>query len=78
MAYKKKLISELLLEAMHINLISVRDLAKKSGLSPALVQNIRSGKNPSPTLKSLIQIFSPLGYNIFIGNKMKTHPLKIK
>ena len=42
MEYNRFLLSEFLLEAMEESHISVRKLAEKSGVSPSIIQNIRS------------------------------------
>ena len=47
--YNKFLLSEFLLEAMEENHISVRKLAEKSGISPSIIQNIRSEKTSNVT-----------------------------
>ena len=65
--YNEFLLNEFLLEAMEENNISVRKLAKKAGVSPAVIQNIRSGKTSNITLKKLNNIASVLGYQITLS-----------
>jgi DNA-binding Xre family transcriptional regulator len=62
--YEKFLISELLIEAMEDNKISVRKLAQKAGVSPTIIQNMRSGKSSNISLNTLAPILSALNYKI--------------
>ena len=62
--YEEFLLSEFLIEAMQENKISVRKLAEKSGVSPTLIQNIRSGKRSNISLNSLTPILSVLNYKL--------------
>ncbi|MDY6969804.1 MAG: helix-turn-helix transcriptional regulator [Spirochaetota bacterium] len=49
---------------MEVNHISVRKLAEKSGVSPSIIQNIRSEKTSNVTFNTLNSIISSLGYRI--------------
>ncbi len=62
--YEKFLISEFLIEAMEEEKISVRKLAKEAGVSPTLIQNMRSGKSSNISLNTLAPILSVLHYRI--------------
>ena len=62
--YEKFLISELLIEAMEENKISVRKLAQKAGVSPTIIQNMRSWKSSNISLNTLAPILSVLNYKI--------------
>ena len=62
--YEKFLISELLIEAMEDNKISVRKLAQKAGVSPTIIQNMRSGKSSNISLNTLAPVLSALHYKI--------------
>ena len=62
--YEKFLISEFLIEAMEEKKISVRKLAKEAGVSPTLIQNMRSGKSSNISLNTLAPILSALHYKI--------------
>ena len=64
--YNKSLISEFILEAMEENHISVRKLAEKANVSPAIIQNLRTGKTINITLKKLNNITNALGYRVLI------------
>jgi DNA-binding Xre family transcriptional regulator len=68
--YEKFLISEFLIGAMEENKISVRKLAEKAGVSPTLIQNLRSGKSLNISLNSLKPILSALHYKLeFVKEK---------
>ncbi|SRR6056297_1286367 len=62
--YTEFLVNEFILEAMEENHISVRKLAEKADVSPAVIQRIRSGESSNITLKKLSSIASVLGYRI--------------
>ncbi|OHD70643.1 MAG: hypothetical protein A2W19_01190 [Spirochaetes bacterium RBG_16_49_21] len=62
--YNEFLVNEFLLEAMEENHISVRKLAEKAGVSPAIIQRIRTGGSSNITLKKLSDIATALGYRI--------------
>jgi len=51
--YKEFLISEMILAAMEEDSISVRALAKEAGVSPTIVQGVRSGERENVSLKSI-------------------------
>lgn len=59
--YKEQLLSELLLAAMEKDNISVRKLAKLAGVSPTVVQAMRSGTKKDFSLKSFFKILNGLG-----------------
>lgn len=61
--YESLLISELILAAMHKDGITVRRLAEEAGVSPTIIQGIRSGKRRISAV-SLIKIFNGLGYTL--------------
>ena len=52
------ILSELILAAMEKDNISVRKLAKLAGLSPTIVQAMRSGTKKDFTLQSFLKILS--------------------
>jgi transcriptional regulator with XRE-family HTH domain len=60
--YREFVLSELLLALMEEDEISVRELAKEAGVSPTIVQQIRSGAKGNLTLSTLISILEALGY----------------
>ena len=62
--YKDFLISEMLIAAMEQDGISVRELAKEAGVSPTIIQGIRSGTRENITVKSLLKVLGALGYKL--------------
>lgn len=73
--YSKFLLSEVLLELMQEADISIRSLAKKVGVSPAVIQDIRSGKRSNITLKNLLGIASSLGARLKIEKGKESYYL---
>ena len=67
--YEKFLISEFMIEAMEENHISVRKLAKEAGVSPTIIQNMRSGKSKNISINTLSPILSTLNYRIAFVKK---------
>ena len=59
--YKELLLSELILALMEKDSISVRKLAKMAGVSPTVVQAMRSGIKKDFTLKSFFKVLKGLG-----------------
>jgi len=64
--YKEFLMSELVLAAMQEDEASVRKLAKEAGLSPTVIQAIRSGKKKNFTIQTFLKILESLGYSIIL------------
>jgi hypothetical protein len=62
--YVQFLFSELLLEAMAEEHISVRALSKESGVSTSVIQNMRSMKPTNITIKTMASLLKPLGYHL--------------
>ena len=62
--YKDLLISEMLIAAMKQDGVSVRELAKEAGVSPTIIQGIRSGTRDNITVKSLLKVLGALGYRL--------------
>lgn len=67
--YKELLISELLIAAMEEDHISVRKLAQAAGVSPTIIQGIRSGTKTNITVDKLSRILSAIGYQISFTQK---------
>lgn len=67
--YEEFLIAEFMIEAMEENHISVRKLAEKAGVSPTIIQNMRSGKSKNISLNKLAPILSALNYRIKFEKK---------
>ncbi|MCF7800059.1 helix-turn-helix transcriptional regulator [Candidatus Babeliales bacterium] len=62
--YKDLLLSELLIALMEEDRVSVKKLALAAGISPSIIQDIRSGKKENITLKTFSSIAGALGYGI--------------
>ena len=62
--YVQFLFSELLLEAMDEEHISVRALSKKSGVSTSVIQNMRSMKPTNITIKTMASLLKTIGVSI--------------
>jgi len=46
--------------------ISVRNLAKETGVSASMIQKLRSGKNTNISINKLVSLISALDYRIKI------------
>ena len=75
--YTQFLFSELLLEAMDEEHISVRELSKKSGVSTSIIQNMRSMKPTNVTIKTMASLLKPLGYQLAATKDGKTVELSL-
>ncbi len=64
--YKEFLISELVLAMMENDQKSVRALAKEVGLSPTVIQKLRSGKQTDIKLSNFINISHACGYEVVL------------
>ncbi len=71
--YTQLLLSELLIALMEEDDVSVRKLSKAAGISPSIIQDIRSGKKENLTLKSFSNIAAALGYNIVLEKRSDAH-----
>lgn len=69
--YREFILSELLLAAMEEDHLSIRKLAKEAGVSPSLIQDLRSGKKENLTLKSFSHILDALGYDIVLEKRQR-------
>lgn len=79
-SYRDLLLSELLLAVMAEDNISIRSLAKQAEISPAIIQDLRSGKRDNLTLKTFASLIDTLGYDLVLENrrKIKGMPSRIK
>lgn len=75
--YVQFLFSELLLEAMDEEHISVRELSKESGVSTSVIQNIRAMKPTNITMKTMTSLLKPLGYQLTATKGGKTVELTV-
>lgn len=67
--YRELLISELLLASMEKDHLSVRKLATEAGISPTIVQSLKSGKKTNITIETLSRILDVIGYQIILAPK---------
>lgn len=65
-SYKDLLLSELLVSIMENDEKSIRELSKEVGLSPTVIQKIRSGKQNDIKLRNFISIFHAYGYHLIL------------
>lgn len=65
-SYKEFLLSELLIALMEKDEISVRDLAREVGLSPTVIQKIRSGKQEDLKISNFVSIVNFCGYKVIL------------
>ena len=72
--YKQLCLSEIVLALMEKEAASVRSLAKEIGVSPTVIQGIRSGQRSNITLKTLLDLTAALGgkVQLDIGGKIIT------
>lgn len=75
--YKELLVSELLLASMEEDHISVRKLAASAGVSPTIIQELRSGKRLNLTIDTLSKILDAIGYQIILAPKDHHKRLKL-
>jgi len=64
--YNDFLLSEFVLEKMESEQISVRSLAKKAGVSPTIIQKIRSKNAERINFRTFTNVLHSLGYKINI------------
>lgn len=62
--YKDLLVSEMLIAMMKKDNVSVRALAEKAGISPTIIQGIRSGGRKNVSMQSFFRILQGLGYDV--------------
>jgi len=64
--YNEFLLSEFVLEKMESECISVRALAKKAGVSPTVIQKIRSKNAERINFRTFTSVLHSLGYRVNI------------
>ena len=67
--YNEFLLSEFVLEKMEEEKISVRTLAQKAGVSPTVIQKIRSQNAERINFRTFTNVINSLGYKISIEKK---------
>lgn len=75
--YKDLLLSEMILAAMEEDNISVRRLAKLAGVSPTVIQSMRSGIKKDFNMGSFFKILKGLGCTILIERNGNQFPLDL-
>ena len=65
-SYKEFLLSELIIAFMEKDELSVRNLAREVGLSPTIIQNIRSGKQEDLKISNFVSIVNFCGYKVIL------------
>ncbi|MCB1149654.1 MAG: helix-turn-helix domain-containing protein, partial [Chlamydiia bacterium] len=69
--YNDLMVTEILLEAMERDNVSVRKLSKMAGVSPTIIQGIRSGEKKNLNINTLNRILGAIGYEIAFVPKQK-------
>ena len=64
--YNDFLLSEFVLEKMELENISVRTLAQKAGVSPTVIQKIRSKNAERINFRTFTSVLHSLGYRVSI------------
>jgi transcriptional regulator with XRE-family HTH domain len=64
--YNDFLISEFVLQKMEDENISIRTLAKRAGVSPTIIQKMRSKESEKITYRTFSNVLNTLGYKISI------------
>ena len=67
--YNEFVLSELILEKMEEEKISIRALAQKAGVSPTVIQKIRSKNAERINFRTFLNVINSLGYRISIERK---------
>ena len=75
--YRELVLSELLIAAMLKDSISVRKLAEAAGVSPTVIQGIRSGTRKNISVQSLFKVLDVLGYHLVAEKNGSRLPIDI-
>ncbi len=67
--YKDLLLSELILAAMEEDHVSVRRLAAAAGVSPTIIQGLKSGERKNITVDTLSKVLDSIGYEMSFQRK---------
>jgi len=73
--YAQFLLSEFLIEEMEKNHVSVRKLASQTGVSTSIIQNLKAMKSVNLTLKTIVSLIEPFGYELKIQKGKKSYSL---
>lgn len=77
-SYKELLLSELLIAIMENDEKSVRKLAKEVGISPTIIQKIRSGEQEDIKVSNFVNIAHACGYKVIIEKENERFEIKDK
>lgn len=69
--YEEFLLSELICFLMKMEAKSVRQLAEETGLSPTVIQKMRSGKQEDVKLRNFISISHACGFHLVLEKGKK-------
>ena len=69
--------SNIIRDAMKQEKVTVQGLAKKTGLSPTIIQELRTNKKKGITVKSFLKIIKALGYSFIIEKDSKRFQLEV-
>lgn len=64
--YRELLFSELMISIMDNDDVSIRELAKEAGISPSVIQDLRTGKQQDIKVSNLIKIAHVFGYEVIL------------
>ena len=73
--YSQFLLSEFLIEEMEKNKVSVRKLSDTTGISTSIIQNVKAMKTVNLTLKTIVSLIEPFGYELKIQKGKKSYVL---
>lgn len=73
--YAQLLLSEFLIEEMGKKHISVRKLSSRTGVSTSIIQNLKATKPVNITLKTMVSLIEPFGYELRLQKGKKSYPL---
>lgn len=76
--YKELVLSEMIIAAMEQDDISVRRLAHEAGVSPTIVQKMRTkGTKKNITMQSFIKVLNVLGCSLVIEKNGARFPINV-
>ena len=67
--YQELLLDELLQAIMKQDEISVRELAAAAGVSPTIIQGLKSGKRSNVTISTVSKVLDAIGYQLTVTAK---------
>lgn len=76
--YRKFILSELVIALMTNNHKSVRTLAKECGVSAAVINRIRTGKQDDLKLTNFMSITEACGYHLVLEKGKEKIPLSVR